>query len=319
MEVLLGEAALFSHFFGAGVSDNSFGIRSHRYHPDRPSITHRTAAPRPGTSASPLNKRAPASPARPTHDLGSRRGGPGRRSRGTTRARPRARGMPLDSLDARGTRAAGPGPRRSRRASHLYDFQARPCMHWPLCNATKDAVPTFVSHRAVCLAAPITTILREAKRGWPGFGASAFFFFLAMASGDGVRVRAFGVFSCAPLGLASQRALLRAAGGRRTGVRARAREQRFCGSAALWFLAAVRRPRGSFSRGLAAGLEDIRPLDFLHAQRAPRRAASAQRLRARSKDARPVPTPLFEKSGDPSSAHGTGSPPASQAKPRLAP
>ena len=57
-------------------------------------------------------------------------------------------------------------------------------MHWPLCNATKDAVPTFVSHRALWgLAAPITTILRLAKRGWPGFGASAFFFFLAMAFG----------------------------------------------------------------------------------------------------------------------------------------
>ena len=127
-------------------------------------------------------------------------------------------------------------------------------MHWPLCNATKDAVPTFVSHRALCgLAAPITTIFREAKRGWPCFGASAFFFFFAMAFGARrPRPRLWRFQLCsAVLGLPAHAA--------ENCWRASPRppslaSSAFCGSAALWFLAAVRRGARLLSPGSVAGL-----------------------------------------------------------------
>ena len=181
--------------------------------------------------------------------------------------------MPSDSLDARETRAAGPAPRRSRRASHPCDFPARPCMHWPLCSATKDAVPTFVSHRALCgLAAPITTIFREAKRGWPGFGASAFFFFLAMAVGARRRASAPGRFSCARCGLAVFSARC---GELPLAATARARERPLCGLGCAVVFGSRARPRGSFRQ------DARRPLNPVSAGllRASQRAARAPRAR----------------------------------------
>ena len=166
-------------------------------------------------------------------------------------------------------------------------------MHWPLCNATNDAVPTFVSHRALCgLAAPITTIFREAKRGRPSSSSSPW------RSARGVRARAFA--SCAPLGLASQRALRRAAGGRRR-ARRRSRAALFCGSAALWFLAAVRRVARLVSPGRVAGLEIQYRWTAVRDQEAARRAATPDQSLSSKSVPSPFPTLMFEKSGESSS------------------
>ena len=119
-------------------------------------------------------------------------------------------------------------------------------------------------------------------------------------SARGVRARAFGVFSCAPLGLASQRALRRAAGGRRR-ARRRSRAALFWGSAALWFLAAVRRSSRLLSPGGVAGLEIQYRWTAVRDQEAARRAATPDQSLSSKSVPSPFPTLMFEKYGESSS------------------
>ena len=185
-------------------------------------------------------------------------------------------------------------------------------MHWPLCNATKGtrSRPSSPTELFGCWRRLSPQFSESANRGWPGFGASAFFFFFAMAVGAR-RPRPRRRFPPCSAGL---------------GLPARAAESfgssvttQPCARAArplcLWLGCAV--VFGSRAAFLAARFTRPRKRPLMLCrwtaatrQRAARRAASARRPARQNLKTSPVPDLFLKKRATARLCDGTGSRPA---------